>query len=34
MVFREQQAAIGWSVVAGKSGELLLEILEAEVDAE
>ena len=33
-VFGEQQAAFGWSIVAGEFGEFLVEVLEAEAEAE
>jgi hypothetical protein len=32
-VFREQQAAFRWSVVAGEFRELFIEILETEAEA-
>jgi len=33
-VFRQQETAVGWGIVAGKPRKLLLKVLEAEVDAE
>ena len=33
-ILRHKKTAAGWNVVSGKSGEFLIEILEAQAEAE